>query len=139
LQEARHIRRIKIEYEALAAIIQTQPDRKSTQEKLSLLRQVLEASECECQKLEARLKQRRKQFHLLISTIQGLQQLLNDDEASQLSILYASIFSILNNANKYKSFETQKNLCMNKLSKRYISNKECHRILLFKNNTTSSS
>jgi hypothetical protein len=28
---------------------------------------------------------------------------------------------------------------MNKLSKRYISNKECHRILLFKNNTTSSS
>ena len=46
LQEARHIRRIKIEYEALAAIIQTQPDRKSTQEKLSLLRQVLEASQC---------------------------------------------------------------------------------------------
>ena len=82
LQEARHIRRIKIEYEALAAIIQTQPDRKSTQEKLSLLRQVLEASECECQKLKARLKQLRKQFHLLISTIQGLQQLFTDDEAS---------------------------------------------------------
>jgi THO complex subunit 7 len=81
LQEARQIRRNKMKYDALAAIIQTQPDWKSTQEK-SLLRQVLEASECECQKLEARLKQRRKQFHLLISTIQGLQQLLNNDEAS---------------------------------------------------------
>jgi THO complex subunit 7 len=37
LQEARQIRRNKMEYDALAAIIQTQPDRKSTQEKLSLL------------------------------------------------------------------------------------------------------
>ncbi len=82
LQEARQIRRNKMEYDALAAIIQTQPDRKSNQDELSLLWQVLEASECECQKLEAKLKQRRKQFHLLISTIQGLQQLLNDDEAS---------------------------------------------------------
>ncbi|EFX75155.1 hypothetical protein DAPPUDRAFT_323695 [Daphnia pulex] len=38
LQEARQIRRNKMEYGALAAIIQAQPDRKSTQEKLSLLR-----------------------------------------------------------------------------------------------------
>ena len=82
LQEARQIRRNKMEYDALAAIIQTQPDRKSNQEKLSLLRQELEASECECRKLEVKLEQRRKQFHLLISTIQGLQQLLTDDEAS---------------------------------------------------------
>ena len=82
LQEARQIRRNKMEYDALAAIIQTQPDRKSNEEKLSLLRQELEASECECQKLEAKLEQRRKQFHLLISTIQGLQQLLTDDEAA---------------------------------------------------------
>ncbi|EFX71485.1 hypothetical protein DAPPUDRAFT_201659 [Daphnia pulex] len=82
LQEARQIRRNKMEYDALAAIIQTQPDRRSNQEKLSLLRQELEASECECHKMEAKLEQRRKQFHLLISTIQGLQQLLNDDEAT---------------------------------------------------------
>ncbi len=38
LQEARQIRMNKMEYGALAAIIQTQPDRKSTQEKWSLLR-----------------------------------------------------------------------------------------------------
>lgn len=80
LQEARQIRRNKMEYDALAAIIQTQPDRKTNQEKLSLLRQDLEASESECHKLEIKLELRRKQFHLLVSTIQGLQQLLNEDE-----------------------------------------------------------
>ena len=39
-----------MEYDALAAIIQTQPDRKTNQEKLSLLKQELEASESECHK-----------------------------------------------------------------------------------------
>lgn len=80
LQEARQIRRNKMEYDALAAIIQTQPDRKTNQEKLNLLRQDLEASESECHKLELKLELRRKQFHLLVSTIQGLQELLAEDE-----------------------------------------------------------
>ena len=39
-----------MEYDALAAIIPTQPDRKTNQEKLSLLKQELEASESECHK-----------------------------------------------------------------------------------------
>lgn len=82
LQEARQIRRNKMEYDALAAIIQTQPDRKTNQEKMTLLRQDLEASEAECHKLEMKLELRRKQFHLLVTTIQGLQQLLTDDETS---------------------------------------------------------
>ena len=71
-----------MEYDALAAIIQTQPDRKTNQEKLSLLRQELEASESECHKLEMKLELRRKNFHLLVSTLQGLQQLLTEDETS---------------------------------------------------------
>ena len=82
LQEARQIRRNKMEYDALAAIIQTQPDRRTNQEKLSLLRQELEASESECHKLEMKLELRRKNFHLLVSTLQGLQQLLTEDETS---------------------------------------------------------
>lgn len=80
LQEARQIRRNKMEYDALAAIIQNQPDRRTNQERMALLRKELEASEAECQKLEMKLQLRRKQFHLLISTIQGLQQLLTDEE-----------------------------------------------------------
>lgn len=81
LQEARQIRRNKMEYDALAAIIQTQPDRKTNQERMALLRSELEAAEADCQRLEMKLELRRKQFHLLISTIQGLQQLLTDEDA----------------------------------------------------------
>ena len=80
LQQARQIRRNKMEYDALAAIIQTQPDRKTNQERLAQLRSDLQASELECDKLEAKLALRRKQFHLLISSIQGLQQLLTEEE-----------------------------------------------------------
>lgn len=82
LREARQIRRNKMEYDALAAIIQSQPDRQSNQERLSNLRKELEASEAECHKLELKLELRRKQFHLLVSTIQGLQELLNEDETT---------------------------------------------------------
>ena len=56
---------------------------KTNQEKLAVLRKELEASESECHKLDMKLELRRKQFHLLVSSIQGLQQLLNDDETSQ--------------------------------------------------------
>lgn len=80
LQEARQIRRNKMEYDALAAIIQSQPDRRTNQERLAHLRRELEASEDECRKLELKLELRRKQFHLLVSSIQGLQQLLAEDE-----------------------------------------------------------
>jgi len=83
LQQARQIRKNKMEYDNLADIIQKQPDRKTNQEKLAVLRKELEASESECHKLDMKLELRRKQFHLLVSSIQGLQQLLNDDETSQ--------------------------------------------------------
>ena len=82
LQEARQVRKNKMEYDALAAVIQTQPDRQTNQEKLAQLRRELEASETECHKLEMKLELRRKQFHLLVSSIQGLQQLLTEDENS---------------------------------------------------------
>ena len=80
LHRAKQIRKNKMEYDALAAIIQSQPDRRTNQDKLAQLRQELESSETECHKLEMKLELRRKQFHLLVSSIQGLQQLLTDDE-----------------------------------------------------------
>lgn len=80
LAEARQVRRNKMEYDALAAIIQTQPDRRTNQEKLSLMRKELESRQSECHQLEMKLELRRKQFHLLVSTIQGLQQLLTKDD-----------------------------------------------------------
>ena len=82
LHKAKQIRKNKMEYDALAAIIQSQPDRRSNQDKLARLRQELESSEAECYKLEMKLELRRKQFHLLVSSIQGLQQLLTEDENS---------------------------------------------------------
>ena len=82
LQQARQVRKNKMEYDNLAEIIQKQPDRKTNQPKLAVLCKELEASEAECQKLDMKLELRRKQFHMLVSSIQGLQQLLADDEAS---------------------------------------------------------
>ncbi|XP_075227576.1 THO complex subunit 7 isoform X2 [Lycorma delicatula] len=83
-QEAKTVRKNRVEYELLAKIINEQPDRKQTHEKLSLLQKELQNLEETRQLLEEKLDLRRKQFHVLVASIRQLQALLdeNDDDNS---------------------------------------------------------
>lgn len=80
LQKAKSIRKNKQEYDALAKVIATQPDRRATLSKLESLETEIRGLHKAQQALDSRLEQRRRQFHVLLSSVYELQQLLKDEE-----------------------------------------------------------
>ncbi|CAH1401054.1 unnamed protein product [Nezara viridula] len=80
-KDAKLIRKNRLEYEALAKIINEQPDRKETNEKLINIKKELQVSEERLEYLEAKLELRRKQFHVLFTSLQQLQAVLDADES----------------------------------------------------------
>jgi len=80
LVEAKRIRKNRMEYDALAKIIQNHPTREESQNRLEQVSQELsQLSERETE-LEEKLELRKKQFHLLVSTLHQMQDLLAEDE-----------------------------------------------------------
>lgn len=69
-----------MEYDVLAKIIQQQPDRKNTSEKLETLKKELDDLEGTRKHLQERLEIRRKEFAVLMHSIQSLQQKLGDED-----------------------------------------------------------
>ncbi|XP_078399773.1 THO complex subunit 7 homolog isoform X2 [Cetorhinus maximus] len=69
-----------IEYDALAKVIQQHPDRHETLQQLEALGKELEHLSHIKESVEDKLELRRKQFHVLLSTIHELQQTLESDE-----------------------------------------------------------
>lgn len=111
LHEAKRVRKNRIEYDVLAKVINEQPDRLETNEKLATLRQELGSLKVTKQRislgnfltrtiqvnflikekseqLEHKLEMRRKQFHVLISSIHSLQGMLDecDEEIMDISL-----------------------------------------------------
>ncbi|XP_041980293.1 THO complex subunit 7 homolog [Aricia agestis] len=80
LAEAKTVRKNRIEYDVLAKIISEQPDRKKTLERLGTLETELSNLEATKQQLESRLSQRKKQFHVLVTSIHQLQALLDEPD-----------------------------------------------------------
>ncbi|KAG7299121.1 hypothetical protein JYU34_017633 [Plutella xylostella] len=80
LAQAKVVRKNRIEYDVLAKVISEQPDRKQTNEKLSTLKTELASLETSKQQLEGRLSLRKKQFHVLVTSIHQLQALLDEPE-----------------------------------------------------------
>lgn len=76
---AKKIRRNRMEYDVLAKVIQQQPDRKNTSNKLATLSKELEELECTRKQLQERLEIRRKEFTVLMHSIQSLQQKLAEE------------------------------------------------------------
>lgn len=68
------------EYDALAKVIQHHPDRHETLKELESLGKELEHLSHIKESVEDKLELRRKQFHVLLSTIHELQQTLENDE-----------------------------------------------------------
>ncbi|KAG8127954.1 hypothetical protein E2320_014854 [Naja naja] len=69
-----------IEYDNLAKIIQQHPDRHETLKQLEALGKELQHLSHIKESVEDKLELRRKQFHVLLSTIHELQQTLENDE-----------------------------------------------------------
>ncbi|XP_077983819.1 THO complex subunit 7 homolog [Glandiceps talaboti] len=84
LQEAKRIRKNRQEYDALAKVIQKHPDRQDTLKKLEELDRELNSLTGQKEALENKLEIRRKQFHVLISSIHELQRILEEDEKEEL-------------------------------------------------------
>lgn len=78
-REAKTVRKNRVEYEVLAKVINEQPDRKQTDEKLSQLRKELHSLEEVSEQLDKKLDLRRKQFHVLIASVHQLQALLDEN------------------------------------------------------------
>ncbi|XP_060766744.1 THO complex subunit 7 homolog [Neoarius graeffei] len=80
IQRAKRIRKNRQEYDALAKVIQQHPDRHQTMEQLEALDKELQQLSQIKENVEDKLELRKKQFHVLLSTIQELQQTLENDE-----------------------------------------------------------
>ncbi|XP_043933926.1 THO complex subunit 7 homolog isoform X3 [Protopterus annectens] len=80
IQQAKRIRKNRQEYDALARVIQTHPDRHETLKQLEALGKELQHLSRIKESVEDKLELRRKQFHVLLSTIRELQQTLENDE-----------------------------------------------------------
>uniref|UniRef100_A0A8C0WMJ9 THO complex subunit 7 homolog n=1 Tax=Castor canadensis TaxID=51338 RepID=A0A8C0WMJ9_CASCN len=74
--QAKRIRKNRQEYDALAKVIQHHPDRHETLKELEALGKELEHLSHIKESVEDKLELRRKQFHVLLSTIHELQQTL---------------------------------------------------------------
>ncbi|XP_063071000.1 THO complex subunit 7 homolog isoform X2 [Engraulis encrasicolus] len=80
IQRAKRIRKNRQEYDALAKVIQQHPDRHETMKQLEALDKELQQMSRIKDNVEDKLELRKKQFHVLLSTIQELQQTLEIDE-----------------------------------------------------------
>ncbi|KAH0540457.1 THO complex subunit 7 homolog [Cotesia glomerata] len=86
LQEAKQIRKNRIEYDVLAKVINEQPNRKETNLKLETLNQELGFLKEKSEQLEHKLEMRRKQFHVLISSIHSLQEMLDESDEEIMDV-----------------------------------------------------
>lgn len=88
LQEAKVVRKNKQEYDALAKIIEKHPERKLTDKEIESLEFEINDLNARKQTLMQKLEMRQKQFHVLIYSVQLLQQILDDDqEVNEVTII----------------------------------------------------
>ncbi|XP_014219354.1 THO complex subunit 7 homolog [Copidosoma floridanum] len=86
LQEAKQVRKNRIEYDVLAKVINVQPDRRETNVKLATLQKELGSLKEKLHHLEQKLEMRRKQFHVLISSIHSLQGMLDESDEEIMDV-----------------------------------------------------
>jgi len=84
LKQAKVVRKNKQEYDALAKIIEKHPDRKLTKDEISTLQVDIHELNEKKQSLIQKLEVRQKQFHVLIYSVQLLQQIINDDQSEDI-------------------------------------------------------
>lgn len=93
LEEARKIRRNRMEYDAMAKQINAYPTRSVTGKKKQEIHTELNRLKDEEEMLEDKLQQRKKQFHVLVNSVHRLQDLL-DQEEEATEAMVASVNSM---------------------------------------------
>merc|ERR1712087_389021 len=79
LVQARKVRRNRMEYDAMAKVINKNPDRFTQGSKIEDIKLEIEHLKLTEATLEDKLESRRKQFHVLVQSIHNLQSLLDAD------------------------------------------------------------
>merc|ERR1711942_50299 len=79
LVEANRIRKNRMEYDALAKVIMNHSDRETSEARLEQVKAEQKQLEEKQVKLMDKLDVRKKQFHVLVSTVHQLQDLLSED------------------------------------------------------------
>lgn len=83
LQKAKSIRKNKQEYDALAKVIGTQPDRRGMLAQLECLEKEIRSLQQAQEALDSRLEHRRRQFHVLLSSVHQLGTILKEEETAE--------------------------------------------------------
>jgi THO complex subunit 7 len=87
LVQARKIRRNRMEYDAMAKVINQNPDRSTSGHRIEEVKSDLEKLKATEAALEDKLESRKKQFHVLVQSIHNLQALLEEDDFGGFSDL----------------------------------------------------
>ncbi|KAH8303831.1 hypothetical protein KR018_008990, partial [Drosophila ironensis] len=82
LVTAKQIRKNKMEYDLLAALIENQPDRSGTQRQIESIKREIDDLVQKKMKMERKFQKRRNDFTLLMYTIHELEQQLDQDNSS---------------------------------------------------------
>ena len=77
--QARKVRRNRMEYDAMAKVINKNPDRFTQGSKIEDIKLEIEHLKLTEATLEDKLESRRKHFHVLVQSIHNLQSLLDAD------------------------------------------------------------
>jgi len=80
LEEAKQIRKNRLEYDQLGKVILEHPDRPNSLARIESIKEDEITLRNKEKMLEEKLGQRKKQFHLLISTIHQLQTLIGEED-----------------------------------------------------------
>jgi len=83
LEQARLVRRNRMEYDSMAKTIQAFPSREDSGKNISEVSDQLERLKQEEEELDAKLQQRKKQFHVLVNSIHQLQDMLELEEQEE--------------------------------------------------------
>ena len=85
-----------MEYDALAKVINENPDRETQGRKIEEIKAEIESYKATEAALEDKLESRKKQFHVLIQSIHNLQALLNED--NEITLGAESLEEVQNDA-----------------------------------------
>jgi len=83
LDKARLVRRNRMEYDSMAKTIQAFPSREESGKNIDQVTEQLERLKQEEEELDAKLQQRKKQFHVLVNSIHHLQDMLDLEEQEE--------------------------------------------------------
>lgn len=87
---AKKIRKNREEYDALAKIIMSQPDRKETANQLDALRTEMDELEQEAKHLDRKIQKRQKSFKVLMTAVRELEISANESSDEEMDVLHVA-------------------------------------------------